>query len=177
MPEFKNLFEKLDTTFKTAAGKSKADDYIRLSSMMSDLDILLREYLQDETSTDIKKIIDKLKDHTPLNAQEVKQVKLWIVGDAEYYTKLENNFEDWRQELNRLIKEISRYAKNDPDIETAMTLRGLLRDGINLLAEINFFLEQKERVSKFETNIGQLDEEDRAALIEVLQQKLKSWDF
>jgi len=137
----------------------------------------LREYIQAETGTDLKLVISKLRSGRDLDAEEMELIKLWIVGDAQYYTQLENNVQEWESELKRLIAEINKYKDAPASVETASYLRGLFRDGSRVITDIFYYLEQKDRIARFQEATWKTDFDDRAILVKLLEQKMSTPDF
>lgn len=170
-------FNKLNEDFNNASRSNRSDNYVNLSHTLSRFEASLREYLQHKTRDQLKKVIAKLKGTETIGSDDLRQIRLWVVGDAEYYTRLENNFKDWQKELNRLVDEISRSRTDEPDTETAAHLRGLLLDGIRVLNNISFLAEEKERIAKFEEATRTLEPDERALLVRILEQKINSPDF
>ena len=95
-------------------------------------------------------------------------------GDADNYIKLENNFKDWTEELKRLTSEINKIKDSSLDLSTAVKLRAILQDGVRLLPNIIFFLEQKRRLGNFQEATAELDSEEKDLLSKLLKQKLES---
>ena len=164
--EFGNAFKKEDHS-----------SYSKLSIIASDMEQLLREHVQDETLSEITKIIRKLSSGDELSPQEVAFVRLWLVSDAESYLRHENNYRDWLQEIGRLYHEILGFKNINLDVERSLQVRSLLLDLMRTLGSINFFLQQKERVVRFEESIKQLDDDERRLIIDLLKSKMKSDRF
>ena len=177
MTDFKQAFEVMKKDFETIRSTGDTKTYFHLSSVLQDVDILLREHMQEITENDINNIIHKLKDEDDLTASDISRLELWIVGDAESYSRMENNFGEWTTELKRLQDKIDQCRTDQPDIETVLTLRGLLRDAIGILGSMIYFLQQKERIQNFKQSMGQLTPEDKKMLVRLLEQKKKSWDY
>ncbi len=177
MADFKQAFEVMKKDFEMMQSTGDTKSYFHLSSVLQDIDTLLREYMQEITEDDINKIIRKLKDGEDLRSDDISRLELWIVGDAESYSKMENNFGDWTVELKRLQGEIDKYRADQPDMEAVLTLRGLLRDTISVLGSMIYFLQQKERIQNFKQSMSQLTPEDKEMLVRLLEQKKKSWDY
>lgn len=136
---------------------------------------LVREKFQKDTSIQIKRIIEKLSEQQTISSDEINLIKLWIIGDADSYTKIENNFQDWLDEYDRLKKIIRNYENKDCSDEDLLKLHGILEDAIRVNYDIANFLEKKDRMQKFESAISDgLDKEEREAFIEVLSGKLSS---
>ena len=177
MAEFSKIIAKLNQDYATTLKAGTGDAYSRLSTIMTELENYLREYIQSLSEKDMKQVIAKLKKGETINPDDLAQIRLWIVGDAEYYAKMENNFNDWQAEFRRLVDEISRYENERIDINSAWKLRALFRDAINVLSDIFYFVEQKDRVEKFTETTQEIDPEERAVLVRLLEQKLQSSDF
>ena len=92
----------INKVMENALANMSNDAFQQVGSVLSNNKNDIREALQKETSTEIKNIIDHLKNKRTISTEELELIKLWIVGDAESYTKMENNFQDWLQEFKRL---------------------------------------------------------------------------
>jgi len=169
-----DLYKELNESFGDTEGKPDEGSYHKLLALMNDLEGHLREHIQDTTQDEIKKLLKKLQSGEELTRDELQSMKLWIVGDAAHYTRMENNFEDWTGELKRLMDEINRRKSPSPDLEAAVELRALLQDGIRLLPNLIYFLQEKSRINKFHVAAYELDRKERAFLIELLKEKMAS---
>jgi hypothetical protein len=95
-----------------------------LSAALARLDNELREQIQAATAAQVTLLIDSLKADGPVGPAELELVRLWLVGDAEYYVKMENDFPAWVTELGRLLgvlrelhaetMTLSTMSRNDP---------------------------------------------------------------
>jgi len=177
MENFNRIIDKLNEDYEQTMKNGQADAYSKLSTIFEELGEYLREYVQDETDIEIKTLIRKLRDGNQLATEDIDLIRLWVVDDAVQYTRLENSFGEWQDELKRLIGEISKYKDAEADVKTASELRALFRDGARVLADLFYFLEQKSRISKFEQASKQLGPQERSLLIGLLEQKMKSRDF
>jgi hypothetical protein len=74
-----------------------------LSSALSRLSDELREQIQAATAAQVTPLISLLKADGPIEAEELELIRLWLVGDAEYYVKTENDLPAWVAELDRLL--------------------------------------------------------------------------
>lgn len=178
LDEIKSDIVKIGSSLKLleSASQSEVSDLV---SSFSNLEGQLREYVQEITKKQILAIINKLRSSESLSEDELKYVELWVVGDAEYYTKLENNFKDWIDEFNRIINEVKKITEKESalDLEVCNRLRALSKDAVRNISDINYFIEQRERIAKFKESIAKIDEEERETLIEVLVSKLNSDNF
>ena len=177
MGNFNQIISKLNEDYQATVQSGTGDMYSRLSTIFGELDQYLREYLQDLTGHDVKKVIKKLKASDPITANDLEFNRLWLVGDADYYVKYENNFNDWTKELKRLMDEINSCNVDNPDAATVAKLRSLFRDASRVVADIFYYAEQKDRIKKFNDSTQDIDSEERAIMVRLLEQKLKSKDF
>ncbi len=175
MSFFQELSDKIKLTFADAQQNNDAGTYQRLATVFSEYEGELREYIQEITKGQISKIIEKLDNRQDINEEEMAFIKLWIVGDADYYTQMENNFKDWLMELSRIVTQIDRTAaQQDIDFGTASRLRAVIEDGKRVIYDISFFLEKKEREEKFADATMELDNEEKDLLAKLLRSKIAS---
>lgn len=174
MSDFKASLNDIQSQFASLEGNLKTGSCWRLSTTMQDLDAALREHIQAVTKTEVEGIISKLQSNQELTPDEIELIKLWICGDADYYVKLENNYNDWVQELKRLVGEIAQAQGDNPDFKAASNLRARLLDAIRVLGDIVFFLKQKERIANFTESTKVIDPQEADLLVRLLQGKIIS---
>jgi len=174
MTDLKTLLNNLNNDYNQANADKKTGSYWKLSLTVSDFEATLREHVQHITHNEIAGIIKKLKLNSELTKEELKFVKLWIVGDAEHYVRLENNFQDWLDELDRLMDEIKKYDVDKPDYVAASGLRAILLDALRVLGDITFYSKQKDRIENFSKSTVEIDDEERKLIIRLLEGKIAS---
>ncbi len=177
MANFTQIIQKLNQDYTAAVQQDTGNAYSKLATIFEGLDAVARETMQDLGKEEMKAIIQKLEKGTSLTPAEKENIRLWIVGDADYYAKMENNVKDWKAELERLMQELNRLNVASPDVETLCTMRGLFRDGARVIADLFFYAEQQNRLNKFNEAMQEMDTEDKGLLIGLLKQKMKSEDF
>lgn len=177
MADYKQVINKLKDDVEEILVSDKADGYGRLSGILAELLIDMREQIQKDTAAQVRKIMQALKSRKPLSADDKDILRLWIVGDAEDYVKMENNFEDWKTELRRAVGEAVSLAEKDLPATGVSRLRGLLQDATGVVNNIFNFAEQRERVGKFLDSTAEIDDEEREILYRLLEQKLKTEIF
>ena len=177
MPDDTNLLARISEDFKEAIVSGREDAYSRLSTTLEKMENELREYAQKLAMHEMKAVLLKLKNDEPLSDQDVAKLKSWIVGDAEYYIRREQNFENWSSDLQRLIGEMTELWVERPDVERLLKLRGLARDALDKAAAIAFYVKQKASVEKFNTATKQIGESERVVLVSLLEQKISSSRF
>lgn len=134
-----------------------------------------REKWQAMNANKIKQIIGKLNHHSDLSEEDIKNIRYWIVGEAESYAKMENNFNDWVKELERLVAVIKEYESKNLSEDDLIHIQGiLLEDAERVCADIGNYLEKKESIKRFEQAISNPQSIDYQVLIHILNAKLKS---
>ena len=134
----------------------------------------LREQMQAETSEKISKIINNLKSDEEIPESDLMLIRLWIVGDAASYVQMENDYQEWLEELNRLFGVIEELKLQDLSLENMYKLQGTARDAIRVIGDIVFFKQQQERINKFENASKNLNSGNKLVLAKILKQKLES---
>ncbi len=134
----------------------------------------IREAVQAATAKAMQPIIHKLKKNEPLSVEEKDLVRVWIVGDAAAFAKKENDCHAWLEELSRLGEAIGAVAQLPGSMAEMFDLHGNLEEAVRLAGDIQFFLEEKERLARFEQAIQNLTAADADLLAGILQEKLSS---
>ena len=177
MIDTKKFLDMLNSGFKEASQKYDHASLSKFSLLLVDLENYMREYIQTASAPQIMKIVEKLNKGENLSIKDLDLIQYWLVGDAEYYAKLENNFDDWMSEIKRLVGEISSFVGKDITVEDAVHIRALLMDAMRTAGDVAFYLQQKERLEKFEESVKELDPDERMLLIKLLVSKLGSDDY
>jgi len=174
MANFKDVIGKLNNDYNAAMDRNDTTTFWNLSTTFQEYEEALREHIQEITKDQIQEIINKLRNSQQLSVNELEYVKLWIVGEADYYVKLENNYKDWIDELKRLVDEINKNHENEPDFICASKQRAMLLDGIRVAGDIVFFVKQQQRIKNFTESTQEIDPEERSLLIRLLEGKIRS---
>jgi hypothetical protein len=132
----------------------------------------IRQAIEQATISEVAAIIGKLENNQPLNQAEKEMVKLWVVGDAEGYVKMENNFQDWLQEYRRLMDEVASWEGRTGSIQELVEVHGVLEDAIKVADAVAHYLEDRERVSRCETALTNLNAEDNKFIAGLLKSML-----
>ncbi len=177
MGDLKTMRDNIDKVFEQAKSSMDSNLYLRLGNFLEDLKFDLRERLQENTKSDIQNILRKLENGQNPDAKDVDLLRLWIVSEAQSYIETENSFNDWVNDLGRVIAEIKKVPEGSLDLQKIMQLTGLANDGRRSAADIMNYLEKKERIRSFEESIQDLkDNEKRVHLIGILKYKMISPD-
>ncbi|MFQ5963461.1 MAG: hypothetical protein ACE5KZ_04165 [Candidatus Scalinduaceae bacterium] len=165
-------------TMANARNSMSEGAFQQAGSALSAAKNIVREEMQKETSSRIEETINKLQSNRQIAAEEIALIKAWIVGDAEGYIKMENNFQDWGNEYERLEKLLKNYENKVCTAEDLLKLHGTLEDAVRVNHDIINFLEKQDRIKKFESAIADgLDKNERDTLVKVLMRKLQSPDY
>lgn len=174
MAENRDVSAKLKETLDLAARSFEAersDGYDVLREELEELETLARRTFQDHE--DCRALVSKLEKGTPLSADDLNTLKLVMVGDADYYLKYDDDFERSKAELQKIIGEIGKLQASNLDVDGLMHLRVLCREACSVALPTTHYLEQKERVGKFEeaTKDG-IDRESGKALADIVREIL-----
>lgn len=174
MGDFKDLIAGLYKDYEETLAKDNEEGYVRLSQIVDLTADSLREYAQDVSAHEIKHLVQKLKGPISLSASDLDLLRLCIVGDAESYVNIENSVPEWKNELHRVMDQVSSYTAENPKVTDVLKLQALLRDADRIIDDLSFYAAQKDRVEKFNAAIKHLGPEDRALLVGLLNTKLQS---
>lgn len=167
-----SIQKTLDLASRCAQAET-SDNYGVLGDQVEELEGLAREVFQSKM--DFASLLPRLKAGKPLTPADLKTLELLIVGDAEYFLKYETEFDQWKSELKQLIEEISKLQSPDLDVDGLMHLRALCGEVRRVLPAVVYYLDQKERASKFqETTRGPIDAEGYRILAEIVTAMLSS---
>lgn len=160
--------------FSEAASYTSTDKFSEAGMALVQARNEIREELQGMTTAAMKPIIAKLHKNQPLTGEEQDLIRLWIVGDAAGFTKKESDFREWLEEFRRLGEAIQAVDRMPTSLPAMLDLHGNLEEAVRLAGDIQFFLEEKERVGRFEQAIQNLNAADAELLAGILQEKLSS---
>ena len=162
----------LDLASRCAQAET-SDNYGLLGDQVEELDGQAREAVQSHL--DFASLLPKLKAGKPLTAADLETLEMLIVGDAEYFLKYETEFDHWKSEIKQLVGEISKLQSSDLNVDGLMHLRALCTEVRRVLPAVVYYLDQKERASKFrEATRGPVDPEGYRVLAEIVEQMLLS---
>ncbi len=160
--------------FSEAAASASADKFSEAGMALVKARNELREELQEMTAAAMQPIIAKLHQNQPLSGEEKDLIRLWIVGEAAGFTKQENDFRAWLEEFKRLGEVIQAVDQMPNSLPAMLDLHGSLEEAVRLAGDLQFFLEEKERVGHFEQAIQNLTASDAEFLAGILKEKLRS---
>jgi uncharacterized protein YpuA (DUF1002 family) len=171
------LLQGISQSMNSVSGSGSSDDFDRVGSELAQLKQKVREELQAATAEDITKILKKLENQELLTPEEKNLVGLWIVGDAEGYTRMERDFGAWQEEFRRLSGVLESYAGQASSPQTLVEAHGVLEDAVRLTADISNFLDKKERVERFNSAMNNLTPADAKLMADMIKSMLSSPDM
>jgi hypothetical protein len=171
------IIEKLSEiiSHKQTVDENTEEGYFnKVTAPLVSLGDYLREQMQAETSEKISMIINNLKSDEEMTESDLMLIRLWVVGDAASYVQMENDYQKWLEEVNRLLGVIEELKGQDLSLENMYKLQGTARDAIRVIGDIVFFKQQQERINKFENASKNLNSGNKLVLAKILKQKLES---
>jgi len=171
------IIEKLSEiiSHKQTVDENTEEGYFnKVTAPLVSLGDYLREQMQAETSEKISMIINNLKSDEEMTESDLMLIRLWVVGDAASYVQMENDYQKWLEELNRLLGVIEELKGQDLSLENMYKLQGTARDAIRVIGDIVFFKQQQDRINKFENASKNLNSGNKLVLAKILKQKLES---
>ena len=164
----------LASSMAQAAQSGRAEDFDALAVVLADARQAVRENLQQLTAGSVMEVVAKLEKNEPLTPEEKNAVRLWIIGDAESYARAENNYREWLEEFRRLTETVRQHAGTAATPEVLASLVGILEDLNRLVPDLTHYLENKERIARFEAAIGNLSPADGQIIASILKGMLTS---
>jgi len=119
-------------------------------------------------------IIKELKSDGEITDSDLMFIRLWIVGDAASYIQMENDYQKWLEELNRLFGVIEELKLQELSLEIIYKLQGTVRDAIRVIGDIVFFKQQQDRINKYENASKNLNSENKLVIAKILKKQLES---
>lgn len=172
--EWAECVDNLRRLTANALKSENADDFGIVEAQINRLEASVRELQQEVWSEQALVAIQHLDAGEQLSDQDVEVIKTFLVSDAERYLALENNYHDWINELNRLLDDVSQRVDKLDDPNNVADLRGVLKDAIRLVPDIRNYLDEKNRLDRFQQALGALDPQARQMLSQILKEQLTS---
>jgi hypothetical protein len=172
-PELSTTIQKTLEVASRCTQTETSDNYGALGDQIEELEGQAREAFQSRMN--FASLLPKLKAGKSPTAADLKTLELLIVGDAEYFLKYETEFDHWKSEIQQLLGEMSKLQSSNLDVDGLMHLRALCAEVRRVLPAVVYYLDQKERASKFQqATQGPIDAEASRVLVEIIEQMLVS---
>ena len=173
----KSLTEKLDGTIKKFDAFSLELESIPIDELLDDI----KETFEEKLREPIEHLVDKLKKDEYLSPEEIKLIEKWVIGDAETYTKMENNLIDWVAECKRLFEVLNHYSFEgvEENENQLLSVGALLTDLKFTLIDIIRYSEAMNRVDQFKamTQGGTPNADTKKIIAEMIESKLTSLEY
>ena len=151
------------------------DAFSDLEKFVSEVEAYTREVQQTMWGDKARSVIGNLGTDAPLTPGDKETIRTFLISDAEFYLKHENDYGNWKRELTRLMDDLCRRA-NTIDETAIGDLRGVLKDAQRLVPDLRNYTEEQERVEKFNNALNSLDRSARDMLARLLTEQLRSTD-
>lgn len=151
-------------------------NYQQLQGSVGELESMTREASQALVKDKCRPILTKLEGDVPLSEDELRIVRLLLVGDADYYLESEDNLDQWRDDVVRVTGEIEQLQSSDlSEVDNLMRLQALCRDAMRVLPDMAYYFRQQERVRNFEnTSSGPISIETKRVVADLIRSMLDS---
>jgi DNA-binding FadR family transcriptional regulator len=166
----------MSQAMKQAQADNTSESYGYVATQLVQSKNAIREAIEQATAEAVAAIIGKLENNQPLDEAEKQTVKLWVVGDAEGYVKMENNFQEWLAEYRRLLEVIAAGEGRTGSVQELVAMHGVLEDAIKVADAVAHFLEDRERVTRCTKALSNLTTEDNKFIAGMLKSMLASTD-
>lgn len=160
------ISQLLDTATRCASAETEQNFRI-LGDELGELETCAGQSLRSHAAYEF--LMTKLEDDGQLTPDDLKTLRALIIGDADAYLKYDDDFDQAKQELNRVIEKIHQLQAGNLEAEALTQLRVLCREAMSALAPTVHYLEQKQRVKNFEEHTsGDLSTDTRRALARMI---------
>jgi hypothetical protein len=171
--QLSDTIQSLKDSAEGAIQSQTLEQFEALETYVADVESYVREVQQAMWAEEAKQTLRKLDKNDTLEACDLDLLRVFLISDAERYLAVENNFADWIAELRRLMDDLVRRMAT-VDRHTIADVRGVLKDASRLVPDIRNFLDEKQRVAKFESAVMHLDAASRKMLAKLLAEQITS---
>jgi hypothetical protein len=164
------ISQLLDTAARCASVETE-ENFSTLGEALGELESCAGQSLRSNAAYEF--LMKKLQGDGQLTPEDLTTLRALIVGDADAYLKYDDDFDEAKQELTRVIEKIRQLQSGDLGAEALMQLRVLCREAMSALAPAVHYLEQKQRVKNFEERTssdlsGDLSSDTRRTLVQMI---------
>lgn len=171
--QLSETIQNLKGAAEAALANETADQFSDFEKYVNEVEAYVRETQQAFWADDAKATVKHLEKGEPLTQADRDAIRTFLVSDAERYLQHENNYGDWKRELQRLMDDLVRRS-HVVDHDSIGDLRGVLKDAIRLVPDIRNYLEERERVEKFDRALSTLDAPSCQMLARLIKEQLRS---
>lgn len=175
-----------DSSFVDMVAKAKAiterclvsdspEECAVLDQMIRDLDGIARTAIQQRLASELLRIANKLETGARLTPEDERNLEQFAIGNAARYVSEENNVEDWKIEVRRLVGELEDIAPiAESNLDRLLQLRALCRDAMGVMPELIHWMEEKDRIARFREGANGQDPERGRTIARFIRESLKS---
>lgn len=171
--DLQQIVDRLQQAAAHAVHSASSTDFEQFERQLTTLDSRCRETQQAMWADDARVVIRHLEEGTPLTPADHDVIRAFLISDAEHYLQMENNYQDWISELDRLLHEITQRLAS-LDRNSVADVRGLIKDAIRLAPSIRNYLDEKNRIERCSQALESLDRKSRELLARILKDDLES---
>src|SRR5580704_18882883 len=113
------MSEALNTATQCSSAET-VENYTQLATQLEALDASAGRSLRSHV--DCQPILAKLQQGASLTPDELQTLRSLIVGDADQYLKYDDDFEDAKTELKKILDEVRGLTLTDANPEALMRL-------------------------------------------------------
>ena len=169
--EMTEIVDGLKRAANDALHRESPDDFSFVEQQLNLLDARIREVQQSMWASEATTAANHLENGDPLTDADLAVIRAFLISDAERYVQHENNFNDWVNELNRLMDDVSRRL-DGMNRDSIADVRGVMKDAVRLMPDIRNYLDEKRRIAQFETALQALDKTSREMMARILREQL-----
>ncbi|MGH7502506.1 MAG: hypothetical protein ACREL7_12205 [Longimicrobiales bacterium] len=152
-----------------------AEDCGALDQTIREVDALARETIQQRLAGEVRRIADRLDAGAALTREDERHLEMFAIGSAARYVSEENNVDDWKAEVRRLIAELDDAATiAGSSIDRLFHVRALCRDAMGVLPELHYWMEEKDRIERFRAGALSRDPERARIVARFIRESLRA---
>jgi hypothetical protein len=173
-PSFPELIARAGSLTERCLDSDAPEECGLLDQTIRDIDGLAREAIQHRLADDLLRIADKLDAGARLTSDDERNLELFAIGNAATYVSEENNVDDWKAEIRRLMHELHDVATiAESNLDRLLHLRALCRDAMGVLPELLHWMEEKDRIARFREGANGHDPERSRTIARFIRETLR----
>jgi hypothetical protein len=172
---FPDMIAKAKSMTERCFSSDSPEECVMLDQTIREIDGVARRAIQQRMADDLLRIADKLDVGSRLNPEDEKSLELFAIGNAAHYVREENNVNDWKVEVRRLMNELQDHASiAESNLDRLLHLRALCRDAMGVLPELIHWMEEKDRITRFRDGANGQDPERGRTIARFIRDTLRT---
>ncbi len=168
-----DAIQDLKQAAQEALEAQTVEEFEAIERRLAETDVLFREAQQAMWVSEAQATLKRLERNEPLGEIDHSVLRAFLISDATSYLSLENDYNDWLNEFERLIGDLEKRVRMVTR-ESIADVRGVLKDAIRLTPDIRNYLDERTRVARCEAALKDLDRSSREVLAKLLTEQLRS---